>query len=172
MWAYPGKKLLFMGGEFGQRREWHHDRSLDWHLLDAGPYHRGVQALVRDLNRLYRDEAALHELDHDPAGFAWMDCNDADQSVVSFCRFSAGGGPPVLCVASFTPVPRHGYRVGVPRPGQWVEVLNTDAAGYGGTDVGNGGGVWAEPVPAHGQPCSLRLTLPPLGVVLFRHAAT
>ncbi len=170
MWAYPGKKLLFMGGEFGQSGEWNHDRSLDWHLLDAGPYHRGVQALVRDLNRLYRDEPALHALDHDPAGFAWMDCNDADQSVISFCRFPAAGGAPVLCVANFTPVPRQGYRVGVPHPGQWVEVLNTDGARYGGSDVGNGGGVWAEPVPAHGQPCSLRLTLPPLGVVLFRQA--
>ena len=170
MWAYPGKKLLFMGGEFGQSGEWNHDRSLDWHLLDAGPYHRGVQALVRDLNRLYRDEPALHALDHDAAGFQWMDCNDADQSVISFCRFPAAGGDPILCVANFTPVPRHGYRVGVPRPGHWVEVLNTDAARYGGTDVGSGGGVWAEPVPAHGQPCSLHLTLPPLGVVLFRQA--
>jgi len=170
MWAYPGKKLLFMGGEFGQSGEWNHDRSLDWHLLGAGPYHRGVQALVADLNRLYRAEPALHELDHDAAGFAWMDCNDAEQSVVAFCRFAADPtAPVVLCVCNFTPVPRHGYRVGVPRPGTWGEVLNTDAVLYGGGDAGNGGGVRTEPVAWHGQPQSVRLTLPPLGALLLRH---
>ena len=171
MWAYPGKKLLFMGSEFGQTSEWNHDRSLDWHLLDEGPYHRGAQALVRDLNRLYRDEPALHQLDHESAGFAWMDCADAEQSVVSFCRFAADpGAPVVLCVANFTPMPRHDYRVGVPRAGRWTEVLNSDSRLYGGGDVGNGGEVVTEPEPAHGQRWSLRLTLPPLGAVLLRHA--
>jgi 1,4-alpha-glucan branching enzyme len=170
MWTYPGKKLLFMGGEIAQWDEWDHERSIDWHLLEAGPCHRGVQRLVADLNRLYRAEPALHELDHDPAGFQWMDCTDAEQSVVAFCRFGAGEAPPVLSVASFTPVPRHGYRVGVPRPGRWVEVINTDSALYGGSDVGNGGGVMSEPVPWHGQPHSVLLHLPPLGAVVFRHA--
>ncbi|HUF75666.1 MAG TPA: alpha amylase C-terminal domain-containing protein, partial [Longimicrobiales bacterium] len=170
MWTYPGKKLLFMGGEIAQWDEWDHERSVDWHLLEAGPYHRGMQRLVADLNRLYRAEPALHELDHDPAGFQWMDCTDAEQSVVAFCRFGAGAAPPVLSVASFTPVPRHGYRVGVPRPGRWVEVINTDSALYGGSDVGNGGGVMSEPVPWHGQPHSVLLHLPPLGAVVFRHA--
>ena len=170
MWAYPGKKLLFMGGELGQLREWNHDESLDWHLLEAGPYHRGVQALVEDLNRVYRAEPALHEADHEPAGFAWMDCSDTDQSVVAFCRFGTrAAAAPVLCVANFTPVPRHGYRVGVPSGGTWTEVLNTDGRRYGGSDVGNAGGVVAEAVPWHGQPCSVTLTLPPLGALLLRH---
>jgi 1,4-alpha-glucan branching enzyme len=164
MYGHPGKKLLFMGGEFAQRREWSHERSLDWHLLDAGPYHRGVQALVRDLNHLHRATPALHELDVDPAGFAWMDCSDAEQSVVSFVR-RARDGALVLVVGNFTPVPRRGYRVGVPRGGFYRERLNTDAARYGGSDTGNAGGAWAEAVPWQGQPYSLGLTLPPLGVL-------
>ena len=170
MWAYPGKKLLFMGGEFGQSREWHHDRSLDWHLLLAGPYHRALSQLVADLNRLYRGEPALHELDADAAGFSWMDCDDWAQSVISFARFAADRTDLVVCVANFTPVVREGYRVGVPRPGYYAELLNTDGVCYGGTDVGNGGGVMSEPMPWHGQPHSVLLTLPPLAALWLRPA--
>jgi 1,4-alpha-glucan branching enzyme len=170
MWAHPGKKLLFMGGEFGQRREWNHDQSLDWHLLGDGPYHRGVMDLVRDLNRLHRSEPALHELDAEPAGFAWMDCADAEQSVVSFVRRARDPGDFVLVVCNFTPVPRHRYRVGVPAPGHYRERLNSDAAVYGGGDLGNAGGTWAEPTPWQGQPYSLALILPPLGVLILKPA--
>ena len=170
MWAYPGKKLLFMGGEFGQSREWHHDRSLDWHLLEAGPYHRALSLLVADLNRLYRREPALHQLDADAAGFSWMDCDDWAQSVISFARFAADRNDLVVCVANFTPVVREGYRVGVPRPGYYAELLNTDGVCYGGTDVGNGGGVMSEAMPWHGQPHSVLLTLPPLAALWLRPA--
>jgi 1,4-alpha-glucan branching enzyme len=168
MYGHPGKKLLFMGGEFGQRREWSHDRSLDWHLLDAGPYHRGLQQLVRDLNGLYRRERALHELDCDPEGFSWIDCADWEQSVVSFVRRARDGADRVLVVGNFTPVPRRGYRVGVPAPGFYEEMLNTDGEAYGGTNVGNQGGGWSEPVPWQGQPHSLVLTLPPLAVLFLK----
>ena len=168
MWAYPGKKLLFMGGEFGQSGEWSHDRSLDWHLLDMGPYHRGLQALVRDLNRLYRAEPALHQVDFEPAGFQWMDCSDAEQSVVAFVRRARGARDLMLIVCNFTPVPRHGYRVGVPVEGFYREVVNTDAAVYGGSNVGNGGGVRAEARAWAGQPWSVVLTLPPLGVLVLK----
>ncbi|MBI2525000.1 MAG: 1,4-alpha-glucan branching protein GlgB [Candidatus Rokubacteria bacterium] len=170
MWGYPGKKLLFMGGEIAQPAEWDHERSLDWHLLDAGPYHRGVQRLVADLNRLYRSEPALHERDAEPEGFRWMDCSDWEQSVISFVRFAREERGLVLCVCNFTPVPRPGYRVGVPRAGWWAEAVNTDSALYGGSDVGNAGGVHSQPVPWHGQPHSVLLTLPPLGGLLLRHA--
>jgi 1,4-alpha-glucan branching enzyme len=170
MWAYPGKKLLFMGGELGQSAEWNHDRSLDWHLLEAGPYHRGLQRLVADLNRLYRGEPALHEGDADPAGFRWMDCSDADGSVVAFCRFARDERGIVLCAAHFTPVVREGYRIGVPRAGYYVEAVNTDSEYYGGGNVGNGPGVRSEPIPCHGQPWSVSLTLPPLGALLLRWA--
>jgi 1,4-alpha-glucan branching enzyme len=170
MWAHPGKKLLFMGGEFGQRREWNHDQSLDWHLLGNGPYHRGVMDLVRDLNRLHRSEPALHELDAEPAGFAWMDCADAEQSVVSFVRRARDPGDFVLVVCNLTPVPRHRYRVGVPAPGHYRELLNSDAAVYGGGDLGNAGGTWAEPTPWQGQPYSLALILPPLGMLILKPA--
>jgi len=168
MWAHPGKKLLFMGGEIGQRREWHHDRSLDWHLLREGPYHRGLQRLVRDLNRLYRRERALHELDADPAGFAWIDCADWEQSVVSFVRAARDAGDFVLVVCNFTPVPRHAYRVGIPRAGYYRELINSDAGEYGGSNLGNAGGAWAEPTPWQGQPYSLTLTLPPLAVLILK----
>ena len=168
MWAYPGKKLLFMGGEFGQSSEWNHDQSLEWWLLDAGPYHRGVRGLVADLNRLYRALPALHQLDSDQAGFAWMDCDDWEQSAISFCRFAKDPADLVLCACNFTPVVRRGYRVGVPRPGYYAELLNTDSRLYGGSDVGHGGGVLAEPIPWHGQPHSLELTLPPLGALWLR----
>jgi 1,4-alpha-glucan branching enzyme len=168
MWAYPGKKLLFMGGEFGQTNEWDHDRSLEWWLLDAGPYHRGVRGLVADLNRLYRAEPALHQLDSEQAGFTWMDCDDSEQSVVSFCRFARDRADVLLCVCNFTPVVRQGYRVGVPRAGYYEERVNTDSRLYGGSDVGNSGGVNADEIPWHGQPHSLLLTLPPLGAIWLR----
>ncbi|HEV8614974.1 MAG TPA: 1,4-alpha-glucan branching protein GlgB [Methylomirabilota bacterium] len=168
MYGHPGKKLLFMGNEFGQSGEWSHDRSLDWHLLEAGPFHRGVQRLVRDLNHLYRAEPALHEQDCDPAGFQWIDCCDAEQSVVSFLRRARDPDDFVLVACNFTPVPRHGYRVGVPRPGFYRELLNTDATTYGGSDVGNQGGIPSEPVPWQGQPHSLIVTLPPLAVLFLK----
>ncbi|MBI1736280.1 MAG: 1,4-alpha-glucan branching protein GlgB [Candidatus Rokubacteria bacterium] len=170
MYGHPGKKLLFMGAEFGQSREWHHDRSLDWHLLDAGPYHRGMQELVRDLNRLHRTEPALHELDFDPAGFAWIDCSDWEQSVVSFVRRGREPEDVVVVACNFTPVPRFGYRVGVPGPAYYHELLNTDAAVYGGSNVGNEGGAWSTGTPWQGQPDSILVTLPPLGVLFLKPA--
>ena len=165
--AQPGKKLLFMGGEFGQGREWDHDGSLDWHLLDI-PWHAGVRQYVSDLNRVYREVPALHRLDVDPAGFEWVDCNDTQQSIISFLRKSGSGEPPVLAVFNFTPVPRPGYRLGVPCGGYWREILNSDAADYGGSGMGNLGGVRAEPVPAHNRSHSVVLTLPPLGALFLR----
>jgi 1,4-alpha-glucan branching enzyme len=168
MYGHPGKKLLFMGGEFGQVREWSHDSSLDWHLLGMGPYHRGLQALVRDLNRVYRAEPALHQVDYEPAGFQWMDCSDADQSVVAFVRRGRSPRDLVLVVCNFTPVSRHGYRVGVPSGGFYRELLNTDAEFYGGTNVGNAGGVAAESRAWAGQRWSVTLTLPPLGVLILK----
>ena len=166
MWAHPGKKLLFMGGEFGQAREWNHDSQLDWFLLDD-PLHAGLHALVRDLNHLYRAETALHRLDAMPEGFAWIDAADSDQSVLSFLRFDAGRRNIALVLCNFTPLPRHGYRVGVPRDGHWTERLNTDSALYGGTDMGNAGGVASEPVPSHGHAQSIALTLPPLATLIL-----
>jgi 1,4-alpha-glucan branching enzyme len=168
MYGHPGKKHLFMGGEFGQTREWNHDTSLDWHLLGMGPYHRGLQNLVRDLNRVYRAEAALHQVDFEPAGFEWMDCSDAEQSVVAFVRRARDPRDLVLVVCNFTPVPRHGYRVGVPIEGVYRELLNTDAGYYGGSNLGNAGGVRAERRAWGGQPWSVSLTLPPLGAVILK----
>ncbi|WP_029352733.1 1,4-alpha-glucan branching protein GlgB [Bosea sp. 117] len=168
MWAYPGKKLLFMGQEFGQRAEWSEERSLDWHLIDQGPHHRGLQLLVRDLNHLYRDLPALHARDCEPEGFRWVVVDDADQSVFAWLRLAGGGDPPVLMVANFTPVPRPSYRIGVPHAGQWREILNTDAADFGGSGVGNLGGASAANVPAHGQPASIEVVLPPLATLYFQ----
>jgi 1,4-alpha-glucan branching enzyme len=168
MYGHPGKKLLFMGGEFGQTREWYHEASLDWHLLGMGPYHRGLQRLVRDLNRVYRAEPALHQVDFEPRGFEWMDCCDAEQSVISFVRRGRDPRDLVLVVCNFTPVPRRGYRIGVPVEGFYRELVNTDSEAYGGSNLGNGGGVRAEPTPWAGQPWSVALTLPPLGVLLLR----
>jgi 1,4-alpha-glucan branching enzyme len=167
MYAQPAKKLLFMGAEIAQRDEWNHDRSLDWHLLQYEP-HGGVQRWVADLNRIYRDEPALHELDCEPSGFEWIDADDAEQSVLSFFRKGRSGATLILCVANFTPVPRRNYRVGVPRGGTWVEILNSDAAIYGGSGQGNLGRVEATPVPRHGRSHSLDLVLPPLGFVFLR----
>jgi 1,4-alpha-glucan branching enzyme len=166
MWTHPGKKLLFMGGEWGQQSEWDHDRELDWHLL-ADPLHRGVQRLIADLNRLYRDTPALHQLDCEAEGFAWIDAANAEQSVLSYLR--RGRDPHALAavVCNFTPVPREDYRIGVPRPGRWRERLNTDAREYGGSGVGNAGEAHAEAHPMHGHAYSLRLRLPPLGVLIF-----
>jgi 1,4-alpha-glucan branching enzyme len=168
MYAQPAKKLLFMGAEFGQWEEWRHDESLDWNLAERGP-HAGLERLVSDLNRLYREEAALHELDLDPAGFEWVDANDAAASVLSFLRKPRSAGGPVLVVCNFTPVVRLDYRVGVPHAGRWVEILNSDAEGYGGSGQGNSGGLEAEAIPHHGRDHSLNLTLPPLGAVFLRH---
>jgi 1,4-alpha-glucan branching enzyme len=165
MWAHPGGKLLFMGGEFAQRREWNHDSSLDWHLLDAPP-HRGVQMLVRDLNRLLCDLPALHARDTRPEGFRWVVGDDRGQSVFAFLRLAPAAAP-VLAVANLTPVPRHGYALGLPQAGMWREVLNSDAADYGGSGLGNRGLVAAEARPSHGLPFSARLTLPPLAVLLL-----
>jgi 1,4-alpha-glucan branching enzyme len=174
MWTHPGKKLLFMGCEFGQKTEWNHDASLQWELLaDAG--HRGVQQLVRDLNRIHVTEPALHDSDDDAAGFTWLIGDDSANSVFAYLRHSVrdGNAPPVLVVCNFTPVARHGYRVGAPpRNGNkrvmWREVLNTDSQYYGGGNLGNCGGVISEAFGSHGQPASIVLTLPPLSVQVFR----
>ncbi len=170
MYAQPAKKLLFMGGEFGQWREWVHDSSLDWDLLDY-PLHAGLQSWVEDLNRLYRSEPALHELDCDPAGFEWIDCNDADSSVLSLIRKAKSSSAIMLVLCNFTPVPRYSYRVGTPRGGQWQEILNSDAARYGGSNMGNLGGAESAPIGLHGRPYSLTLTLPPLSVSFFKNQA-
>ena len=167
MYAQPAKKLLFMGGEFGQWNEWHHEASLDWHLLDY-PTHAGLQRWVADLNRLYRTEPALHERDCEPSGFAWVDCNDTDRSILCFLRQGASPDAHVLVVCNFTPQERYNYRVGVPYGGFWREILNSDADYYGGAGFGNMGGSEATPVPYHGRPYSLNLTLPPLAVVFFK----
>jgi 1,4-alpha-glucan branching enzyme len=166
MYAQPGKKLLFMGGEFGQWREWNHDSSLDWHLLDY-PAHAGLQRWVQDLNRLYTTTPALHAGDCDPAGFAWVDCNDAASSILCFVRQGHSDPTTMLVVCNFTPVPHLHYRVGVPYGGVWREILNSDAQTYEGQGFGNMGAVEAAPIPQHGRPCSLELTLPPLGIVFF-----
>jgi len=169
MYGMAGKKLLIMGSELAPWGEWDHENSLDWHLLEYAP-HRGVLQWVRDLNRVYRGERALHELDCDPAGFQWVEPNDADSSVLAFLRSGRSPGDWVLVVGNFTPVVRGGYRVGVPRPGFWRELLNSDAQEYGGSGEGNLGGVEAQPIPAHGFPYSLPLTLPPLGIVFLKPA--
>ena len=166
-YAHPGKKMLFMGGEFGQRSEWDSGTALEWSLLAYEP-HQGLQRLVADLNALYRREPALHEVDFDWHGFAWIDCKDADASVLSFLRRARDPRELIVVVASFTPVVREPYRVGVPEPGYYRELLNSDAQYYGGTDVGNGGGLMAEPVPWMGQPYSLPLRLPALGAIYFK----
>ncbi|MBK9117698.1 MAG: 1,4-alpha-glucan branching protein GlgB [Betaproteobacteria bacterium] len=168
MWAYPGKKLVFMGQEFAQGREWDFDAGLDWSLTDVH-WHRGVQALVRDCNRLYRSQRALHERDCEPDGFRWIVVDDSDRSVFAWLRTGGDGAPPVVAVANFTPVPRDRYRLGLPRPGRWREILNTDSALYGGSDRGNAGGVDARSGASHGHPCHAVVALPPLSVVWFVH---
>jgi 1,4-alpha-glucan branching enzyme len=167
MWTHPGKKLLFMGNEIGQWAEWGHDSEIDWALLDH-PAHRGLHRLVRDLNRQYVEQDALHQRDADPTGFRWVVGDDTANSVFAFLRFAAPDTPPMLVVANMTPVPRPGYRIGVPRDGWWREVLNTDSAFYGGSDMGNGGGLHTVPIPSHAEQQSLELLLPPLAVLLLR----
>jgi 1,4-alpha-glucan branching enzyme len=170
MFAQPGKKMLFMGAELAQCREWNHDRSLDWHLLDD-PRHEGIRRLVEDLNRLYRSTKALHELDCEPAGFAWIDCNDVDSGVISFLRRGRDPQTAVCVVCNFTNVPHQSRRVGVPFDGHWREIMNSDATLYGGSGWGNLGGVDAAPVPMHGQRFSIAVTLPPLGIVFLEGGA-
>lgn len=167
MWAHPGKKLLFMGGEIGEEAEWNHDAAVAWDRLDD-PAHRGVQILVRDLNRFLAATPALHRRDADPGGFRWVVIDDREQSVFAWLRFGAPGDPPVLVVCNFTPVPRATYRLGVPQAGVWREVLNTDAEIYGGSGMGNGGQAIAEEAPCHGLPAALTLTLPPLATLFLR----
>jgi 1,4-alpha-glucan branching enzyme len=169
MWAQTGKKILFMGGEFAQRREWNHDASLDWHLLDA-PAHAAVARLIGTLNHLYRSEPALHVRDCEPGGFEWVDANDADNSVYAFLRQSGNPDDTILIVLNCTPLPRFNYRVGVDADGHWNELLNTDAETFGGSGHGNFGGVDAYPVPKHGRRFSLNLTLPPLGALYLKPA--
>jgi 1,4-alpha-glucan branching enzyme len=166
MYAQPGKKLLFMGGEIGQWGEWQHDGSLDWAALNY-PAHAGVQKWVHDLNELYRGAAGLHELENEWAGFEWIDCNDAEASIVSLLRKGKTEESVVVVVCNFTPVPRHNYRVGVPRGGLWRERLNSDAKEYGGSGIGNMGAVEASPLACHGRPFSLTLELPPLAILFF-----
>jgi 1,4-alpha-glucan branching enzyme len=174
LYTHPGKKLLFMGAEFGQRQEWNHDRSLDWHLLDDPP-HRDLKGWIKDLNRFYRSQPALYELDFEPGGFEWIDSADYEQSVLSFLRKAKSDGDTLVddtlvAVCNFTPVVRHDYRVGLPSGGCWAEVLNSDRKEYGGSGQGNPGNLIAEPVPFHGRDHSLSLTLPPLAIVAFKRA--
>jgi 1,4-alpha-glucan branching enzyme len=167
MYAHPGKKLLFMGDEFAQEREWSHERSLDWHLVET-PAHRGIQLLVRDLNRLYRETPALHALDCDPQGFDWIESHDRDRSVVAFVRYGPGRADGILVICNFTPLERRDHRLGVPRPGRYLELLNTDSGHYGGGNKGNLGGIEAEALPAHGRAASIAVTLPPLSTLFFK----
>jgi 1,4-alpha-glucan branching enzyme len=168
MYGQPAKKLLFMGAEIGQWREWNHDQSLDWHLLEQAP-HQGLQRWVADLNRVYREQPALHELDVSPSGFEWIDCHDSDASVLSFARKAKDPHDMVLVVVNFTPVVRYNYRVGAPFGGFWEELLNSDAAEYGGSGVGNAGGLTTKPWAHHGRPHTLEVTLPPLAALFFKH---
>jgi 1,4-alpha-glucan branching enzyme len=167
MFGHPGKKLLFMGNEFGQWSEWNHDSSLEWHLLKE-PFHAGQKRWVRDLNTLYRGQPLLHQMDSNSAGFEWVDCTDFQRSIVSFLRRGRDPNDQLLFVCNFTPVVRENYRVGVPLQCYWKEILNSDAPLYGGSGQGNFGGLAAVPLPIHGRPFSLNMTLPPLGIVVFQ----
>jgi 1,4-alpha-glucan branching enzyme len=170
MWAHPGKKLLFMGDEFGQWQEWNFNTSLEWAALEA-PNHQGLQRFVRDLNRLYRHEPALHENDFEESGFKWIDASDTDNSVLSFIRKARSSDEFILVICNFTPVPRAGYRIGVPKTGYYREILNSDAAYYWGSNVGNAGGQGTDDIPMHGHPQSLSLTLPPLATIMLKSGA-
>ncbi|UCF56982.1 MAG: 1,4-alpha-glucan branching protein GlgB [Deltaproteobacteria bacterium] len=167
MYAQPAKKLLFMGGELGEWNEWYHETSLDWNLLDY-PFHAGLQRWVTDLNRLYKSEPALYELDFDPSGFEWIDCNDSQQSTLSLLRKGRSAEDVIIIACNFTPVPRHNYRVGAPKAGVWKEVLNSDSTDYMGSGLGNLGSVDAEATSFHGRPYSLNIALPPLAAVYFK----
>jgi 1,4-alpha-glucan branching enzyme len=167
MYGHPGKKLLFMGGEFGQWREWDHDTSLDWHLLDDR-MHASLRRWVMDLNHVYQREASLHQVDFEAAGFQWIDCEDNENSVVSMLRRARDPNDCTVMVTNFTPVPRQGYRIGVPAAGRYAEILNSDSEIYGGSNVGNAGGVEAEAHPMHGFDYSISLAVPPLASVLLK----
>jgi 1,4-alpha-glucan branching enzyme len=169
MWGHPGKKLLFMGGEFGQWQEWNFNASLEWAALDA-PMHQGLQRFVKDLNHLYQHEPALYEIDFDWTGFTWIDANDSDNSVFSFIRHAKSADEFVVVMSNLTPVPRENYRVGVPKPGYYREILNSDSEHYGGSNLGNGGGKATEESPWHGHGQSLSLTLPPLATIMLKLA--
>jgi 1,4-alpha-glucan branching enzyme len=170
-WCFPGKMLLFMGSEFGQSAEWNANGELDWWLLDAGPYHRGVQQFVQDLNKLYVAEPALWQSDYDLSGFFWLDASDHENSVLSFVRQDTSFRHQIAVVLNLTPVPRSHYRVGLPRPGRWNEIINSDAEIYGGSNVGNLGGVMAAPHKCHNQQYSAEITLPPLSIIAFKAEA-
>jgi 1,4-alpha-glucan branching enzyme len=169
MYALPGKKTLFMGGEFGQRLEWDHESQLQWDVLDEAP-HQGLLRWTEDLNRTYRNEPALYEQDFRPEGFEWIDCCDTEQSIVSFLRRGSSSAAPLAIVCNFTPAPRHNYHLGVPAGGDWREVLNSDARDYAGSGQGNAGGAAATPLPQHGRPWSLNITLPPLAILVWKPA--
>jgi len=167
-WTFPGKMLLFMGGEIGQSWEWNANSQVDWWLLQAGPYHRGLQRFVEDLNKLYLAEPALWKADFEVNGFYWIDCADHDNSILSFVRQTADRSREVAVILNLTPVPRGPYRLGLPRPGRWLEALNSDASIYGGSNVGNLGGVVAQEIKSHGHAWSAEFTLPPLSIIAFR----
>jgi 1,4-alpha-glucan branching enzyme len=167
MWGHPGKKLLFMGGEIAQEREWDHDRQLDWLSLQES-MHAGLQRVVRDLNRLYVSEPALHQRDCEASGFQWTVGDDRANSVFAFLRYAANHSP-VLVISNMTPVPRHGYRIGVPLGGAWREIFNSDSEFYGGSNLGNQGQVLAQEFAAHGQPYSVEIILPPLATIYLGH---
>ncbi|MDB5719372.1 MAG: 1,4-alpha-glucan branching enzyme, partial [Sphingomonas bacterium] len=167
MWAHPGKKLLFMGGEIAQEREWSHDRQLDWELLSV-PENAAIQRLVRELNRLYAAEPALHASDSDPAGFEWIVGHDAGSNLFVFLRKAAGAAP-LLFALNMSPEPRYGYRVGLPAAGRWAEIFNSDANAYGGGNIGSGGIVQAQPVAFHGQSASAEIVIPPLGAIILKY---
>jgi 1,4-alpha-glucan branching enzyme len=167
MYAHPGKKLLFMGTEIADYDEWNHDVSIPWEVLQY-PLHAGVQTLVRELNRIYRAEPALYQVDFDYTGFEWIDISDIENSVISFLRRGSDPNECIIFACNFTPVPREKYIIGVPQPGFYREILNTDSALFGGTNMGNSGGLMAKEQPSHGRPCRLSITLPPLAVVAFK----
>ncbi|HBU05955.1 MAG TPA: 1,4-alpha-glucan branching enzyme, partial [Nitrospiraceae bacterium] len=167
MYGHPGKKLLFMGGEFGQWDEWDFDHSLDWHLLQYEP-HQKLQHYIRDLNRLYRTEPPLYEVDFSYSGFDWIDFHDTEQSVISFIRKGKGDEDFLVAVCNFTPAPRYNYRIGVSESGLYIEILNSDSSEYGGSNTGNAGGVSSEDISWNGKPYSISITLPPLAVVVFK----
>jgi 1,4-alpha-glucan branching enzyme len=169
MWGYPGKKLLFMGQEFAQQREWSESRGLDWHLLDQ-PAHAGMKMLIADLNRLYRETPALHARDCEADGFEWLIVDDDANSVYAWLRKAGDGAPPVAVVTNFTPVPRDSYRLPLPKAGRWRELLNTDASSYGGSGRGNLGAITARAEPSHGQPASAEISLPPMATVMFEYS--
>jgi 1,4-alpha-glucan branching enzyme len=169
MYGHPGKKLLFMGSEIGQYEEWNHDSGIRWDLLNFEP-HRKLQTLVKELNRLYRAEPALYEVDFTYNGFAWIDFHDVENSIISFARYSEGAKEMVIFVCNFTPVPRQNYRLGVPKSGDYREIFNTDAEMFGGSNMGNGPALFrTDPLKCHNYDQSLRLTVPPLGVIVFKH---